>query len=144
MEYFCRYQERSKTEVLSKMKQANIAPEFYDEVLSHLELADFLNEARVAREYVLGKFRLKKWGRQKISQQLLTKGLCEKEITKALKQIDFSLYLKNLQMLIEQKMTGFSYKDLYAREKCIAAMMRKGYEYPLILEAYESLKKSLS
>ena len=99
-----------------------------------------MNEKRFAKEYALGKFTLKKWGRRKIYHHLQNKGIDKKTTVDALQIIDFKQYMTALKMLMTQKMERATFGDLYAREKCISTMMRKGYEYDLIVQVFSELK----
>ncbi len=70
MERYCAYQDRCHQEVLGKLREMRMIPEAIDKIMGHLIAHGFLNEERFARSFVRGKFRIKKWGRVRITREL--------------------------------------------------------------------------
>ena len=91
---YCAYQERSHKEVRNKLFEYNLWPTEVEEMISRLISDNFLNEERFAKAYAGGKFRMKKWGKLKIINELNRLGLTERCINKGLKEIDSSDYHK--------------------------------------------------
>src|SRR5690606_6510429 len=76
IERYCAYQERSQKEVRNKLYELGLKNSAdVEELISELIQSNFINEERFARAYTLGKFRMKLWGRIKISQGLKQKGI---------------------------------------------------------------------
>ena len=67
IEYYCAYQERCHLEVTTRLKSFGLLPVSIDHLIVKLMESNFLNEERYARAFVSGKFRIKKWGRIKIT-----------------------------------------------------------------------------
>jgi regulatory protein len=67
---YCAYQERSHKEVKNKLYEYGLYPGQVDELLSQLISEGFLNEERFAKAFAGGRFRMKKWGRLKIKNEL--------------------------------------------------------------------------
>lgn len=133
IENFCVYQERCHEEVKSKLFQLKCPYEDIDEYILHLIENDFLNEMRFAEQYSLGKFRLKKWGRNKIRYQLKSKKISEYCIKKALSLIDEEEYESVLSNLIERKLAELSSEKPFIKQKKIYLyLIQKGYESDLI------------
>jgi len=88
LERYCAYQERSHRQVRDKLREMRMIPLAIDEVIVHLIKHDFLNEERFARSYARGKFRLKKWGRDRITRTLYAMGLSDYLIEAGLEEID--------------------------------------------------------
>src|SRR5882757_6205956 len=67
---YCAYQERSHQEVKHKLHTYGLTVDEADEIISSLITDNFLNEERFAKAFAGGKFRIKKWGRNKIEHEL--------------------------------------------------------------------------
>src|SRR5690606_12894930 len=93
---YCAYQDRCHWEVENKMREFNLIREAHEEILIYLIQNDFLNEERVARSFVRGKFNQKNWGRIKISVELKKRRIPNKMIESALHEIEEEDYLKTL------------------------------------------------
>ena len=78
---YCVYQDRCHYEVEQKMQEYMLIPEAKDEILLYLMRENYLNEERFATLFAGGKFRMKSWGKIKISQALF-----EKKVSKQLAQ----------------------------------------------------------
>ena len=70
---YCVYQERAHAEVEQKLYSFGLFANEVEELLAWLITENFVNEERFAKAFAGGKFRLKKWGKIKISQQLKLK-----------------------------------------------------------------------
>ena len=66
LERYCAYQERCHQEVERKLAEMNMIPEAQEMILLHLIKHDFLNESRFALAFAAGKFKIKKWGKQRL------------------------------------------------------------------------------
>ena len=70
LEYYCAYQERCHKEVIAKLRTLGMIPSVIDKIISELIKANYLNETRFTQSFVRGKFRIKKWGKNRILQEL--------------------------------------------------------------------------
>lgn len=138
---YCVYQDRSHSEVEQKMKEYVLIPEAKEEILIFLIQENYLNEERFAKSYTRGKFYIKKWGKNKIKNSLLQKGITEKLIQKSFDEIAEKDYEKTLLDLIEKTIITYKgLKDYQKKQKLIKFLISKGYEYELILKILESKK----
>ena len=74
---YCAYQERSQMEVRNKLNELCVRNDAAEEIIAKLIQDNFINEERFACVYAGGKFRIKKWGRNKIRQALKSKGVSD-------------------------------------------------------------------
>jgi len=137
LQHYCAYQERCHSEVRTKLLDLKIYGDLLEEIMGELIKDDFLNEQRFAESYAGGKFRMKKWGKLKITQKLKVKGVSAYCIRKGIGVIEDEGYLKTLSQVIdkyycERKSKDFSGYVLYIN--CLKYCQNKGYEYPLIKE----------
>ncbi len=136
---FCAYRDRSHKEVEEKLKEMNMIPAAQEQIIFKLMQEDFLNEERFARAYVRGKFRIKKWGRIKIKQELKLREISSPIIKIALTEIDEDEYYQTLQEIAEKKLNLIHEADVYKKKKKLADyLLRRGYEAQLVYEVSNS------
>lgn len=138
---YCAYRDRSQKEVQEKLREMRMIPEACEQITIELMRENFLNEERFARSFVRGKFRIKKWGRIKIKQELKQRDISEPLIKIAFTEIDASEYYSTLIALAEKKSPLIKESNSYKKkQKLISFLHQKGYEFPIILEVTEELK----
>ena len=132
---YCAYQERSHKEVRNKLYEYNLWPNEVEEVISTLITDNFLNEERFAKAYAGGKFRIKKWGRLKIENELERLGLTKRCINKGLKEIDMSDYHTTLRALLKKKAIEIKESNTFIKRNKVARFaIGKGYESEVVWE----------
>jgi regulatory protein len=135
LEHYCVYQDRCHKEVEQKLSKMRLIPEIIEIVITHLITENFLNETRFSQSYARGKFRIKKWGKNRIIRELKFRRITEYNIKVALKEIDPSEYTETLEKLIQKKIKTIKEENLYKkRKKIIDSLLRQGFESPLIYE----------
>jgi regulatory protein len=138
---FCAYQERCIKEVKQKLKNLNVSKKDYDKILEILIQDNYLNQKRFALSFVSGKFRLKKWGKTKIKNELIKKDIEKEIIELALSDIDVIEYKNCLEKLFQKKLkTIKGENDFIKKNKAANYLRSKGYETELI---YDLLQKML-
>ncbi|NLN33457.1 MAG: RecX family transcriptional regulator [Flavobacteriaceae bacterium] len=135
---YCAYQDRCHWEVENKMREFNLIPEAYEEILIYLIQNDFLNEDRFARSFVRGKFNQKNWGRIKIRVELKKRRIPSKMIESALGEIDEEDYFKTLQKLFEKKKESLKNdrESFKKKAKIRNYLLQKGFESEIIAELF--------
>ncbi len=138
---WCAYQERCHSEVREKLYGFVLENDVIEEIIFRLISENFLNEERYAKAYAGGKFRIKKWGRIKIRQELKQKGLTENCIRIGLDEIDDADYHKTIALLADKKLPELkNEKNRFVLRKKIADyIIRKGYEPDLVWEAVNAI-----
>ncbi|MGA3012931.1 MAG: regulatory protein RecX [Bacteroidales bacterium] len=141
IQHFCSYQERNIRDTEEKLKDWAVQKKLIPSIINQLQKEGYINEERYAKVYATSKFRVNKWGRQKIEFELRLKRIPEEFIVKGLEEIDNKDYLKVLQDLIVKKQKEIKPdKDILLRDKLISFLYGKGYETELILAALKELK----
>jgi regulatory protein len=140
--HYCGYQERSHADVKEKLYSFGLRRQEVDETLARLIEDNYLNEERFACQFAGGHFRLKRWGRVKITYELKQKRVSEYCIRKALKEIDEDDYEKTLDKLAADKwQTLASEPNLFIKmRKTQDFLLQKGYESALIKAAIEKIR----
>ena len=134
LKHFCGYQERSHADVKQKLYSLGLFKNEVEEIITQLIEEGYLNEQRFATQFASGKFRIKGWGRQKISYELRQKQISEFCIKKALTELDEAEYLKVFSRLAEKKWNSLhTEKNIFVRKnKCQQYLLQRGFETSLI------------
>jgi len=137
---FCAYRDRSHKEVEEKLREMNMIQAAQEQIIIQLMQEDFLNEERFARSFVRGKFRIKKWGKIKIKQELKFKEISAPIIKLALTEIDQQKYIATLYEVAEKKLRLLKEPDSFKKKRKLADfLLRKGYESVLVYEVANEL-----
>lgn len=140
IEAFCAYQERSHKQVKEKLLSYGLKPEIADEILIELIQNNFLNEQRFAEIFTSGKFRIKKWGRQKIKKYLKAHQVSEYNVKKALETIEEKEYQKTFLDTADKKWSILiSENKSNKKQKLQAYLYNKGFESELIYDYLRDL-----
>ena len=132
-EKYCAYQERSHKEVRDKLYSYGLWKKDVEEILTQLITSGFLNEERFAKAFAGGKFRMKKWGKHKIENELKHRGISSRCIQTGLKEIDTADYRKTLQQLIKKKAQTVTESNPFKKRNKVANfVIGKGYEPELV------------
>ncbi len=136
LENYCVYQDRCHKEVEEKLRKMNMIPAACEVIILHLLEHNFLNEERFAKSYARGKFRIKKYGKVRITQELKLRDLSDYNIRTALKEIDPEEYTDTLEKLCEYKWENTTEPNFFKKKKKVVDfLVRKGYEFDLILKS---------
>jgi regulatory protein len=142
---YCAYQDRCYKEVEEKLAEWGIYGTDAGELMLKLSEQNYLNEERFAKAFAGGKFRTKKWGRNKIRIELKQRKISDYCIKQAMKEIDDLVYEETLKQLAEEKFEEQKDKNILLRKNKTAQwLMGKGYEADLIWSTLSTLIKSTS
>ncbi len=129
----CAYQERSQQEVRNKLFEWGLHSADVENAIVELISANFINEERYAMQLASGKFRIKHWGKVKITQALKLHKVSSYCIKKALQQIPDDDYEKSLRKILEKKRNSVPGKLTPLKARKLAHFAQsKGYESALI------------
>ena len=140
LETYCSYQERCVWELRRKLFEKGIQGPAVETILAELEASGFVDEERFARSYARGKFRIKRWGKGRISQELKLRQISSALIQLGLSEIDGDEYFATLDREAEKKWEKTKEKDAYKKNYLVTHyLMSKGFEQDLIQEALSAL-----
>jgi len=141
LENYCVYQERCHKEVRNKLKEMQMIPEAIDLITVHLIQNNYLNEERFAKAFVRGKFRIKKWGKNRLLRELKFREISKYSIDSAFKEIDLDDYYTTLDELVKKRINQVTEKNNFKKKKKVADyLLYRGWESHLI---YEKLNEYL-
>ncbi|AXT58722.1 RecX family transcriptional regulator [Aquimarina sp. AD1] len=140
MEHYCAYQDRCHKDVSQKLNTMKLIPEAKEKIILHLLEHNFLNEERFAKSFARGKFRIKKWGKQRIIRELKFRQISEYCTKVALKEISENEYLETFHDLAEKKFNSITDSDTFKkRKKLIDYLLYRGWENQLVFEKINEL-----
>lgn len=141
IKHYCAYQERSHYEIKQKLYGFGLYKSEVEELLTKAIEEDYLNEERFAEQFAGGKFRMKHWGKIKITYELKGKQVSTYNIRRALQGIKEADYLATLNKLADTKWQQLQGEQYIARQaKTTNYLLQKGYEMPLIQKAIQQLR----
>jgi len=137
---YCAYRERTWKEVNQKLYEYHTSDEIKERIITFLKEENYVNDERYTQSYVRGKVNIKKWGKQKIKNELLHKNISGEDVKKALDKIDETAYKKSLIDLLNKK--NKSLKDEIKndrRNKLLRYALSKGYEMDLVFNCLNEI-----
>jgi regulatory protein len=140
LQQYCAYQDRCHKEVIEKLQNMHMIPQAIDVIVTELIQDNFLNEERFAKSFARGKFRIKKWGRLRITRELKLRQISKYNIDTALKEIEETAYLNTLDELAKKRNDAVKESNPYKRKKKIADyLLYRGWESHLVYEKINEL-----
>ncbi len=141
MRNWCAYQERAQQETRNKLWEYGLASDEIEQIISQLIQENYLNEERFAVAFAGGKFRIKKWGKNKIKQELKMRKVSDYCIQKALNQINGNDYFVTLEKIIVKKNQEIKESNKIKKQhKIIKYLMSRGFEQDVIMDAIKNLE----
>jgi len=142
LERYCSYQERCHQEVTQKLYEMRMIPEAVNLIKVYLIQNDFLNEERFAKTFVRGKFKIKKWGKQRLALELKKRGISKSIINTAIAQIGNDEYMNMFNDLAEKKARTLKETNSLKKKKTLADyLLYRGWETHLVYEKANELIK---
>ncbi|AIM59904.1 regulatory protein RecX [Cellulophaga geojensis KL-A] len=140
LEQYCAYQERCHKEVTKKLKDMGMIADARDLIITHLIKENYLNEERFAQSFARGKFNIKKWGKNRIVNELKFRDISIYNIKTALKEIDEDQYIQTLNELASKRANEVKETNIYKKRKKIADyLLYRGWESHLVYEKVQEL-----
>lgn len=138
---YCAYQERCHQEVKDKLYSYGLHQQQVEESISQLIEEDYLNEERFAKQYAGGKFRMKQWGKVKITYELKLKKVSAYCIKKGLQELPDTDYFAALEKLATTKWKCLKgEKNRFVKmKKTQDYLLQKGYEAEWVREQLQKL-----
>ena len=138
---YCAYQDRCRRDVEMKLQGWELSSKMAERLIKELLNEGFVDDLRFAKSFVRGKFRINRWGKQRIVYELRARKIDEPMIKEGLEEIDEGRYMDSIRSLIEKKNLEIKSKKIVnKREKIINFVVGKGYEIDLVLRMMNELK----
>ncbi len=145
LQYYCSYQDRCHEEVRSKLIELDVYGHDLEDIMTDLIQENYLDEERYARSYVRGKFRIKRWGKNKIIQNLKFRKISAYCIRKGMTEIDDDEYYQVLKDTLSRYRASKKFINQWdLRSKLYKHALSRGFESSLINMALEDLNFKVS
>ena len=131
----CSRRELSAFEVLDRVKKFELTNEQRSELITLLKKENFLNHKRYAFSFTNDKFKFNHWGKVKIKNHLVLKGIEKEFIYQAQEIIDNKEYELKIIDLANKKMKSLKEENLFLKkQKVVQHITQKGFEPELIIQ----------
>ncbi len=133
---FLSYRQRSKKEIVDKLKEKKFSDSAIEDVVHSLEEYNYINDADFASNWAESRVRSRRTGRMILRSELLKKGISKDIVDKTLKEIynkynEMSLAIDALNS--KAKMLRDLPEDKKKR-RLYSFLMQKGFSYEIINE----------
>ena len=130
---YCSLEDKCQWDVKQKMKEWGLPKISQDQIMELLINQKYIDEERYSKSFCRGKFKIKKWGKIKITNELQKKNISELYIAKGLEEINDAEYHKELDKQYQKKKDAINEKNQFIKNKKIATfLITKGYESNLV------------
>ena len=109
-------------------------------IISQLIQNDYLNETRFAQSFARGKFRIKKWGKNRILRELKLRHISDYNIKMAIKEISDTDYESTFYQLFEKRKQEVSHlSKSEQKNKILSYLSYRGWEHQRIYNALNEI-----
>lgn len=137
---FLSYRQRSEKEVVDKLKKEGFSQEIIDKTVEFLKGYNLIDDLNFAKNFVMDKSNINKYGPERIKYELYMKGIPESIINKALEDYDdeYSVALE----LARKKINSYKNDNKSAIYRKLGGFLqRRGFSYECILKVLRELVK---
>lgn len=141
LQAFCAYQDRCHQDARKRLAELGVYGDRAEQIITDLIGEKYLDEERFARSYARGKFRMKKWGRNRIKRELKQRRISDYCLRKAMTEIDEEEYRRVLGEEIKRRDAAEkkAHHPWLRRRKLADYLVKRGFEPPLVWEIMDEL-----
>ena len=130
MTAWCSTGERCRSEVSEKLQRWSVPYAIINKVIDRLIDSGYIDEERYCRAFIRDKYRLEKWGKQKIAKALYVKRIPQHISNTQWDVIDNDEYQSILHKLLQSKRKSIHANDEKSlNEKLIRFALSRGFDY---------------
>ena len=130
MTAWCSTGERCRSEVSDKLQRWSVPYAIINKVIDRLIDGGYIDEERYCRAFIRDKYRLEKWGKQKIAKALYVKRIPQHIFNTQWDVIDNEEYQSILHKMLQSKRKSIHANDEKSlNEKLIRFALSRGYDY---------------
>ena len=135
---YCAGAERSPHQVLEKLLKYGLSEDEAQQTLGQLQTENFTNEHRFAKAFIHDKFLFNKWGKLRISIELIKHNISLSVIEKGLNTLDNNEYRLMIDELLSKKWDQLTLTEhfLIKKRKTCQFVISKGFEGDLVINQF--------
>ncbi len=141
--HFIGYKMRTEAEVRRKLEEKEVQPEIRDRVMEFLKKYDYVNDVLYVQKYVQERERLAPRGKNLLQLELRQKGVAEKTITAVLAEMELDEADAAVRLLAKKLRHAALPLDQKQKQKLLAFLMRKGFDFETAKEAISQMMEQL-
>lgn len=136
---YCAKSEHCTQDVRQKLISWIVPDDEIEEILVRLRHEKFLDDNRYALSFVTEKWKLDHWGKEKIRNSLLSKGMDEETVQQVLETISEEEYLKGMDQLLNKKRNELKTVDPSSLVKRLMSFaISRGFEEEKVIQWLEA------
>lgn len=138
------FRGRSEREIISKMQEKEYNDNTIKNTLSFLKSYKYIDDNSFASDYIRSKIRTKKYGKIKVKQDLMQKGVSKDIINSKVEELTSfdQEYQSALDISMKKLETTYKNDDHQAQYRKLGAFLqRRGFEYEVISKILNKLVK---
>lgn len=136
----CSRAEKSSGDALRLMREWGLDDAQARDVLSNLQSGKYIDDSRYAEAFVRDKMSFSSWGKFKITQALIQKGISKDIIDRVMGALDNDFLKDRLEQMLLKKMKATREADPYKlKNKLIRSGASAGYELSVVVEVVNRL-----
>ncbi len=132
------YKDRSKKEVIRKLKEKGYTKEVTKQTLKFLISYGYINDLEFSKKFVKQRVMSKGYGKFKVVRELREKGISDEIIEMVTENIGESEEEKAL-LLAQKKARSLDLNEYKDKQKLFAYLHRRGYSFEIIKRVLEKL-----
>lgn len=137
--HYCSVEERCEKQVYEKAVGKGMTKQETVEFIARLKQEGYLNEQRFAMIFATSKLHQNKWGPEKITWELLQRGIARGIIQKVLHEMKEEEFVETACRLIRKKIPQWQHLSAWEQEQKLKQYLHgKGYSSQLIEQAIRS------
>ncbi len=135
------YKDRSKKEVIRKLKEKGYTREVTKQTLKFLISYGYINDLEFSKKFVKQRVNSKGYGKFKVVRELREKGIADEIIERVTENIGESEEEMAL-VLARKKAKNLDLSEYKDKQKLFAYLQRRGYSFEIIKRVLEKLNKN--
>lgn len=137
------HKDRTRQELVDRLYRAGFSEQASGEALQYVEQFGYINDRRYTENYIM--FQKEKKSRKEIVYQLTGRGIEKELVLQVLEEGGYDGEEAAIKNLVEKKLKGHKISSIEyeERQKIMAYIARKGYDFGLIKKVFSQLSGDL-
>ncbi len=140
--HFLGYKMRTVKEIRRKLEEKEFAEDIIEQVLAFLEKYGYADDREYCRRYIREQLRLKPKSGYALGIELKQRGVSSAIVEEILAETEFDEAADAVRWL-EKKSRGQWPPDLKKKKQLYDFLLRKGYSYDIIQEAFRQMQETM-